>query len=95
MTFSHAMSAVFCIGCVLYLFIVAVLLSAVLFRLIYSVARRLLMQGKCGKGERGKAAEVKANKGKASSDSFTIGSCKEDPGELSLGAFLCERVMDA
>ncbi|WP_308525942.1 hypothetical protein [uncultured Veillonella sp.] len=52
------------------------------------------MHGKCGEG-RGEAAEVKANKGKASSDSFTIGSCKEDPGELSLGAFLCERVMDA
>ena len=46
-------------------------------------------------GGEGKAAEVKANKGKASSDSFTIGSCKEDPEELSLGAFLCERVMDA
>ena len=73
-------------------------MSAVLFRLIYSVARllltrgkcekgereaaarRLLMHGKCGKGERGKVAEVKANKGKASSDSFTIGSCEEDPG---------------
>ena len=75
MTFSHAMSAVFCIGCDLYLFI-----AAVLFRLIYSVARRLLTRGKCGKGERGKAAEVKANKGKASSDSFTTGSCEEYPG---------------
>ena len=53
MTFSHAMSAVFCIGCDLYLFMAAVLLSAVLFRLIYSVARRLLTRGKCGEGREG------------------------------------------
>lgn len=45
----------------------------------YFIARFLLTRGKCGKGE-GKSAEAKANKGKASSDSFTIGSCKEDPG---------------
>ena len=53
-----------------------------------------LRTANAGKGE-GKSADAKANKGKASSDSFTIESCKEDPGELSLGAFLCERVMDA
>ena len=51
MTFSHTMTAVFCIGCDLYLFIAVVLLSAVLFRPIYSVARRLLTRGKCGKGK--------------------------------------------
>ena len=43
-----------------------------------AAARLLLARGKCGGGR--EPADAKANKGKASNDSFTIGSSEEDPG---------------